>query len=384
MIKKIFFAFPIAVTVLLTGCANSKKTTTSSSAVNSLKDAYKKDFLIGAALNAQQIEEKEAHAAALIPAEFSAITPENIMKAEIIHPEWNRYNFDLADKIADYGKKYNIKVNGHTLIWHSQLPAYVRTMKDADSVKQYFTNHINTVASHFDGKIYSWDVVNEALEEDGSMRKSIFLNKLGEDFVTEAFRLAQKAAPNTELYYNDYNIEQPKKRAGAIALIKKIQAAGVRIDGVGIQGHWHVGSVPFKEIEQSIIEFSALGIKVMFTELDLEVLPRNFQGADVSQRVASNPALNPYVNGLPDSVMQQQANDYENLFKLFLKYKDKVGRVTFWGVNDGQSWLNNWPVRGRTNYPLLFDREFKPKPGYYKVMALKTQPGNSNENKKPF
>ena len=384
MFKKIFLAFPIFVAVFLTSCASSKKTTASSSAANSLKEAYKNDFLIGAALNAQQIEEKEAQAVALIPAEFSAITPENIMKAEVIHPEWNRYNFDLADKIADYGKKHNIKVNGHTLIWHSQLPAYIRTMKDADSVKQYFTNHINTVASHFDGKIYSWDVVNEALEEDGSMRKSIFLNKLGEDFVTEAFRLVQKAAPNTELYYNDYNIEQPNKRAGAITLIKKIQAAGVRIDGVGIQGHWHVGSVPFKEIEQSIIEFSALGVKVMFTELDLEVLPRNFQGADVNQRVASNPALNPYVNGLPDSVMQQQASDYENLFRMFLKYKDKVGRVTFWGVNDGQSWLNNWPVRGRTNYPLLFDREFKPKPGYYKVMALKTKPGNSAENKKPF
>jgi len=382
MFKKFFSVFTIAITVLLTSCASSKKATESSLTVNSLKDAYKNDFLIGAALNAQQIEEKEAHAAALIPAEFSAITPENIMKAEIIHPEWDRYNFDLADKIADYGKKYNIKVNGHTLIWHSQLPAYVRTMKDADSVRLYFTNHINTVASHFDGKIYSWDVVNEALEEDGSMRKSIFLNKLGEDFVTEAFRLAQKAAPNTELYYNDYNIEQPKKRAGAIALIKKIQAAGVRIDGVGIQGHWHVGSVPFKEIEESIIEFSALGIKVMFTELDLEVLPRNFQGADVSQRVASNPALNPYVNGLPDSVMQQQAGDYQNLFKLFLKYKDKVDRVTFWGVNDGQSWLNGWPVRGRTNYPLLFDREFKPKLAYYKVIELKTK--KNAEQPKPF
>jgi endo-1,4-beta-xylanase len=368
---------------LIAACSSSKKAISSSS-TSTLKEAYKYDFLIGAALNSDQIEEKESNAAALVPKQFSAITPENIMKAEVIHPEWNRYNFDLADKIADYGKKYNIKVNGHTLIWHSQLPAFVRNMKDADSVKEYFTNHITAVASHYDGKIYSWDVVNEALEEDGSMRKSIFLNKLGEDFVTEAFRLAQKAAPNTKLYYNDYNIEQPKKRAGAIALIKKIQAAGVRIDGVGIQGHWHSGSVPFKEIEQSINEFSALGIKVMFTELDLEVLPRNFQGADVSQRVASNPALNPYINGLPDSVMQQQASDYENLFKLFIKYKDKIDRVTFWGVNDGQSWLNNWPVRGRTNYPLLFDREFNPKPGYYKVIALKSQPGTGKESKKPF
>ena len=359
---------------ILIACSPGKKNTASSSAEPTLKEAYKNDFLIGTALNAQQIEEKEPNAAVLVPKQFSAITPENIMKAEIIHPEWNRYNFDLADEIAEYGKKYNIKVNGHTLIWHSQLPAFVRNMKDADSVKQYFTNHINTVASRYDGKIFSWDVVNEALEEDGTMRKSIFLNKLGNDFVTDAFRLAQKAAPNTELYYNDYNIEQPKKRAGAISLIKKIKDAGVRIDGVGIQGHWHAGKVPFKEIEESILEYAALGVKVMFTELDIEVLPRNFQGADVSQRIASNPALNPYVNGLPDSVQQQLTSDYENLFKLFLKYKDKVDRVTLWGVNDGQSWLNGWPVSGRTNYPLLFDRAFKPKPAYYKVIELKTKP----------
>ena len=336
---------------------------------------------MGAALSAEQIEEKEPNAAILVPSEFNAITPENIMKAEIIHPEWSNYNFDLADKIAAYGKKHNLKVNGHTLIWHSQLPAFVRNMKDADSVRQFFTDHITTIAGRYDGKIASWDVVNEALEEDGSMRKSIFLNKLGDDYVTEAFRLAQKAAPNTELYYNDYNIEQPKKRAGAIAIIKKIQAAGVRIDGVGIQGHWHVGRVPFKDIEESILEYAALGIKVAFTELDIEVLPRNFQGADVSQRVASNPELNPYTNGLPDSVQQQLAADYENLFKLFLKHQDKIDRVTFWGVNDGQSWLNGWPVHGRTNYPLLFDRQFKPKLAYFKVIELKTKPSGQ---KKPF
>jgi endo-1,4-beta-xylanase len=376
----LFWISAVAISLTFISCSSSKKVTASGAAT--LKEAYKNDFLIGTALNSQQIEEKDSNAAKLVPEQFSAATPENIMKAEIIHPQWGNYNFDLADKMIAYGKKQNILINGHTLIWHSQLPAYARNIKDVDSFKTFFNDHITTIASRYNGKIYSWDVVNEALEEDGSMRKSIFLNTLGDDFVTEAFRLAQKAAPKTELYYNDYNIEQPKKRDGAIALIKKIQAAGVRIDGVGIQGHWHVGSVPFKEIEQSIIEFSALGIKVMFTELDLEVLPRNFQGADVNQRVASNPALNPYVNGLPDSVMQQQASDYQNLFKLFLKYKDKVDRVTFWGVNDGQSWLNSWPVRGRTNYPLLFDREFKPKLAYYKVLELKTK--KNAEQQKPF
>ncbi|HEU5165116.1 MAG TPA: endo-1,4-beta-xylanase [Chitinophagaceae bacterium] len=382
MFKKNFLAFPIAVTVLLTACTSSKKTTESSLAVNSLKGAYKNDFLIGTALNAQQIEEKEPNAAKLVPEQFNTATPENIMKAEIIHPQWDKYNFDLADKMVEYGKKHNILINGHTLIWHSQLPAFARNIKDVDSFRTFFTDHIKTVAGRYDGKVYSWDVVNEALNEDGTMRKSIFLQKLGDNFVTEAFRLAQAAAPNTQLYYNDYNNEQPAKRAGCIALIKKIQEAGVRIDGVGIQGHWHLGKIPLKDIEESIVQYSALGIKVMFTELDIEVLPRNFQGADVNQKMTTDPSLNPYTNGLPDSVQHKLADDYESLFRLFLKYKDKITRVTFWGVNDGQSWLNGWPIRGRTNYPLLFDREFKPKLAYYKVLELKTK--KNAEQQKTF
>jgi endo-1,4-beta-xylanase len=368
--KKFILKFTAAGAILacFAYCTGTKNTTTFAT---SLKEAYKNDFLIGTALNTQQIEEKDPKAAALITQQFNAITPENIMKAEIIHPQWDQYNFDLADKIVAYGAKHNIKVNGHTLIWHSQLPQFARRIKDVDSFKTFFTNHINTVASRYSGKIFSWDVVNEALNEDGTMRKSIFLDKMGDGFVTEAFRLAEKASPTTELYYNDYNNEQPKKREGCLALVKKVQAAGVRIDGVGIQGHWHLGRVPLKDIEESILAYHALGLKVMITELDIEMLPRNFQGADVNQRQASNPALNPYANGIPDSLLQQQATDYANLFKLFLKHKDKITRVTFWGVNDAQSWLNGWPVPGRTNYPLLFDRVFQPKPAYHAVMALK-------------
>lgn len=372
--------------LLVAGCAEAQ--TPSSSSIPSLKETFKNDFLIGAAINTQQILEKDPKAAELIPQQFSTITPENIMKAEIIHPQWDKYNFDLADKIVEYGKKNNIKVNGHTLIWHSQLPAFMRTMKDADSVKTYFINHITTIARHYDGKISSWDVVNEALNEDGTIRKSIFSEKLGDDFVVEAFRLAQKAAPHTELYYNDYNIEQPKKRAGAIALIKKIQAAGVRIDGVGIQGHWRASNIPLKEIEESIKEFSALGIKVMFTELDLGVLPNPWDSdaADVNMKAEYNAKMNPYVNGLPDSMQAKLTTGYEDLFKLFLKYKNNVSRITFWGVNDGQSWLNGWPIPGRTNYPLLFDREFKPKRAFYAVIETKKNAGGTKNNaeKKAF
>ncbi len=334
----------------------------------SLKNTFNNDFLIGTALNSMQIEEKDPVEAQLIPQQFNAITPENIMKAEVIHPQWNTYNFELADELVAYGQQHHIAVNAHTLIWHSQMPAFARRIQSVDSFKTFFTNHINTVASRYNGKVLSWDVVNEALNEDGTMRKSLFLDKLGPDFVTEAFKLAQAAAPLTQLYYNDYNNEQPAKRAGCIALIKKIQSAGVRIDGVGIQGHWHLGKLPLKDIEESIVQYGALGLKVMFTELDITVLPRDFQGADVGQHMKSDSTTNPYTRGLPDSLQQKLADDYASLFNLFLKHKDIVSRVTFWGVNDGQSWLNGWPIRGRTDYPLLFDRNFKPKPAFYSVI----------------
>lgn len=361
----------VSTMVLLAACSGSKKT----AAVTSLKEAYQNDFLIGAALNAEQIQEDDSAQAAnsLVWQQFNTITPENIMKCIVIHPEWDRYNFKLADKIVEYGKKGNMAVIGHTLIWHSQLAPFVSKIQSKDSFQTFFNTHIQTIVSRYAGAVKGWDVVNEALEEDGSLRKSIFLNKLGEDYIVEAFRLAQKAAPNTELYYNDYNIEQPKKRAGAIALIKKIQAAGVRIDGVGIQGHWRSYKVPLKEIEESINEFAALGVKVMFTELDLGVLPNPWDGdaADVNLKAEYSAKMNPYTTGLPDSVAVMQAKSYGDLFKLFLKHKEKISRVTFWGVNDGQSWLNGWPIPGRTNYPLLFDRNFKPKPALDAVLALK-------------
>lgn len=360
-----------AICTALLLCAPFLNTAALAQTIPSLRDTFKKDFGIGTCLNNAQIEERDPATTAFIARQFNMATPENIMKSALIHPGWDTYNFEMADKLVEFGQKHNIKINGHTLVWHSQLPSFIRGIKSADSIRTFFTNHIKTVAGRYDGKVLSWDVVNEALNEDGTMRKSVFLQYLGGDFVTEAFRMAQQAAPKTELYYNDYNNEQPKKRAGCIELVKKIKAAGVRIDGVGIQGHWHVGKVPFKDIEESIVQYAALGVKVMFTELDIEVLPRNFQGADVGQRMTANAQSNPYPDALPDSVQQQLASDYENLFKLFLKHNDKVTRVTFWGVNDGDSWLNGWPIRGRTNYPLLFDRKNQPKPAFEKVIALK-------------
>jgi endo-1,4-beta-xylanase len=377
MRRKIVFRLAIVVKgLLLINCSHTKNAATTASTALSLKETFKKDFLIGTALNAEQIEEKDSWAARLVPQQFNAVTPENVMKAETIHPQWGQYNFDLADKLVEYAKKHDLKVTATPLIWHSQTPVFLNRIKDADSVRQFFVNHITTVASRYDGKVYSWDVVNEALNEDGTLRNSIFRQNLGDDYIVEAFRLAQKAAPHTQLYYNDYNIEQPWKRAGAIEIIKKIQAAGIRIDGVGIQGHWHVDNVPIENIEQSIKEFSALGIKVAFTELDVSVLPNprgRANSADISQTAQYNAQINPYAKGLPDSMQQKLATAYAKLFNLFLKYKANISRLTFWGVNDGQSWLNDFPVHGRTNYPLLFDRQHNPKPAFYKVIETKAK-----------
>jgi endo-1,4-beta-xylanase len=338
----------------------------------SLKTAYKNYFYIGAAINTAQIEEKDAKAKVLIPQQFSSITPENIMKAEVIHPGWAKYDFDLADKYVALGKKHNMFVVGHTLVWHSQLPSFISNNMSKDSFLLFFTNHINTVAARYTGKVNSWDVVNEALNEDGTLRQSVFLEKLGEDYIRKAFELAAKADPNAELYYNDYNIEQPKKRAGVIALIKKLQAGGTKINGIGIQAHWSINGPPLKDIEDAINEFAALGLKVSFTEVDLTALPNPWDlvGAEVSQNYENSPVLDPYTKGLPDSMQLKLAKGYEDLFRLFIKHKDKIERVTFWGVNDGQSWLNGWPIKGRTNYPLFFDRNFRPKLAYEKVMAL--------------
>jgi endo-1,4-beta-xylanase len=365
--------FLYAYLLALYGCGTVANKIQSETKDVSLKSAFKNDFLIGTALGADQFQEKDPSVTALISREFNAITPENVMKCEVIHPEANRYDFTQADQYVAFGKKYNMDVYGHTLIWHSQLSPFVQKMQSKDSLLRFMEDHIQTVASRYSGKIKGWDVINEALNEDGTLRKSIFLEKLGENYLATAFKLAQKADPKAELYYNDYNIEQPAKRKGTIELLKKIQKSGARIDGVGIQGHWSIEGPPIADIEQSIIEFSNLGLKVMFTELDLTTLPNpwDLKGAEVSQNFEGSPFMNPYPAGLPDSMQVKLANKYEALFKVLIKHKDKISRVTFWGVHDGHSWLNGWPIKGRTNYPLFFDRQLKPKPAYYKVMALK-------------
>lgn len=354
--------------IILSSC-NAKKEKN----VISLKDYYKDDFYIGTALSANQIEEKDAKEDSLIKKEFNAITAENIMKSMFMHPAKDKYDFTLSDKFVAYGEKNEMFIHGHTLIWHSQLAPWMTKIKDSTEMKAFMKDHITTIVSKYKGRIDSWDVVNEALNEDGTLRKSVFLNTLGEQYLVDAFKLAAAADPNVDLYYNDYNNEEPAKRTGNINLIKKIKAGGGKIDGVGIQAHWRLGSPSIETIEESILAYSALGLKVAFTELDITLLPNpwDLQGADVNQNFEGSAKMNPYPEKLPDSLQNKLADRYAAIFKLFLKHKDKISRVTFWGVHDGQSWLNDWPIKGRTNYPLLFDTNLLPKKGYQSVMKLK-------------
>jgi endo-1,4-beta-xylanase len=362
----------LAIMLVLGSCAKIYK---KPEAVVSLKNAYTKDFYIGTALDTSQIDESNAMVTALISKEFNSITPENIMKSMFIHPEKNKFDFKMTDKYVAFGEKNNMFIHGHTLIWHSQLAPWMAQIKDSTTMSDAMTNHISTIVGKYKGRINSWDVVNEALNEDGTLRKSVFLDSYGKEFLTLAFKLAAKADPKTDLYYNDYNLCNSVKRKGAVDLIKNLQKNGAKIDGVGEQGHWKLTTPTLDEIEQTILDFSALGIKVAFTELDITVLPNPWDvvGADVNQKAEASEKMNPYPKALPDSIKNQLAARYEAIFKLFIKHQDKISRVTFWGVNDGQSWLNDWPIKGRSNYPLLFDREFKAKKAYYSVLGLKQE-----------
>ena len=216
-------------------------------------------------------------------------------------------------------------------------------------------------------------MVNEAVEENGSLRKSPWLKIIGEDFLVTAYQFAHEADPQAQLYYNDYGLENPTKRAGAIALVKKLQAAGVTLTGVGLQGHYRLDAKfpTTQAVDDTIADFTKLGLKVMITELDVDVLPpANISlSAEVSTQFKAETRLNPFIQGLPDAIQQQLAQRYAALFAVFLKHRDAVARVTFWGVTDEASWLNNWPVRGRTSYPLVFDRNCQPKPAFQAIIG---------------
>jgi endo-1,4-beta-xylanase len=340
-----------------------------------LKDAYKNDFLIGVAMNYRQMMDQDPIGKAIVKTQFNSISPENAMKFEPIHPKPGTYDFKAADAYVDFGEKNHMFIIGHNLVWHAQVPKWIfehddGTFVSRDELLQRMQDHIATVVGRYKGRIKGWDVVNEALNDDGTLRQSLWYKIIGPDYIAEAFKAAHKADPQAELYYNDYSLENEPKRNGAITLVQKLKAAGVPITGIGTQEHDNLDWPTTDQLDATITAFAALGVKVMVTELDVDVLPQVIRNgsADVNANVAAQPNLNPYVDGLPDSVQQTLAARYAALFAVFLKHKDVITRVTFWNVTDGDSWKNNFPVPGRKNYPLLFDREGKPKPAFNAVI----------------
>jgi endo-1,4-beta-xylanase len=363
----------IAVLIAIAFAANTNAQTT-------LKEAFKNDFLIGAALNESEFEGTDPRAVEIVKTQFNAISPENCLKWESVHPKPGVFDFKEADEYVAFGVKNKMFIVGHNLIWHSQTPRWVfqddkgnRISRDALIARM--RKHIFTVVGRYKGKIGGWDVVNEALNEDGTLRKSPWEKIIGPDYLILAYQFAHEADPKMQLYYNDYSLANEPKRNGAIALIKNLQAHGIPIYAVGLQGHYKMDWPTTNQLDETIRDFSKLGIKVMISELDMDVLPSptRSQGAEVSMNFAAQAKLNPYTNGLPASIQQKLAQRYADLFNVFVANHDEITRVTFWGVTDAQSWLNNWPVPGRTAYPLLFNRDYQPKPAFEAVIKTARQ-----------
>ena len=376
----------IAASLCLAACSRSSApasttpepaTARSAAGSQGLKDTFRSAFLVGAALAPRQFGEQDAASVGLVKREFNTISPENVLKWALVHPQPDRYDFAPSDAYVAFGERNGMFVVGHTLVWHSQVPAWV--FQDAqgqplsrDALLARMKEHIQTVVGRYKGRIKGWDVVNEALNEDGTLRETPWMKIIGPDYIAKAFEYAHEVDPAAELYYNDYNLDYASKRDGAVRLVRSLLDRGIPVRAIGSQEHLKLTTPSAAAVDSSIRAFAALGVKVNVTELDIDLLPpatRN-TGADVSMRAGPAPNLNPYAAGLPDSMQQALARRYEDLLRVYLSNQDAIDRITFWRVADGDSWLNGWPVPGRTSYPLLFDRQLKPKPAYERVTAL--------------
>ncbi|MEZ4703493.1 MAG: endo-1,4-beta-xylanase [Rhodothermales bacterium] len=346
-------------------------------APTSLKEAYAGAFRMGSSVNGAIVAGADSLARDIVLREFNTITSENVLKAGPINPQPGVYRFEPADAFVAFGEKHGLFIVGHTLVWHNQTPDWFfqderGEPNTPEAQIERMRHHIETVAGRYAGRIDAWDVVNEVIDDDGSYRPTSWVNGIGngDDLVKLAFRFASIYAPETELYYNDFNAWIPAKRDGIVRLVRMLQAEGIRIDGVGMQGHWGLNYPEINLVEAAIDSFAALGVKVMITELDVDVLPLTREGQIIGnamshpqfQREEFEKYLDPYPDGLPEAVQQTLTARYAELFRLFYQKRDKIDRVTFWGVHDGMSWKNGYPIPRRTNYPLLYDRNRQAKP----------------------
>jgi endo-1,4-beta-xylanase len=340
----------------------------------SLRELAPAGLLIGAAVNRAQSDGQDERAVAIVTRQFNSVSPENLLKWERVHPEPDRYDFEPADRYVDFGRQRGMAVIGHVLLWHQQTPAWVFAGRDGapadrETLLGRLKAHVETVVGRYRGRIHGWDVVNEAFEDDGTWRRTPWLEAIGPDYAAKAFELAHAADPGAELYYNDYNLWKPAKRKAALALVADLRSRGLRVDGIGEQAHWGLSDPPLADIEAALADIGASGVKVLLTELDVDVLPRDPEmwGADLAKKIEIKAASNLYPDALPEAKQQELARRYADVFALVLKHRAVVSRVTFWGVTDAQSWLHDFPIPGRVNYPLLWDRDARPKPAFSAV-----------------
>jgi endo-1,4-beta-xylanase len=352
-----------------------------------LKDAFKDDFVVGTCISNAQLDGKDPQRLALATEQFSSITPENCLKWGLVHPEPGKYDFKRADKYVEFGEKNGMFIVGHNFVWHNQTPNWIFEGEDGkpadrETVLGRLKEHIQTVMGRYKGRIKGWDVVNEAIDDNGHMRETKWLKAVGPDYIEKAFEYAHETDPDAELYYNDFKLYIPAKRRAAIELVKGLQAKGLRVDAIGEQVHWDLKHPTLAQAEETINDLAAVTGKMMVTEMDIDVLPApdpELAGnADVSRTYESRKEYDPYAKGLTPEVQQKLAARYAELFALFRKHRDVIQRVTLWGTDDGTSWLNSWPVTKRTSYPLLFDRDLKPKPAFDAVIDV----GNRNSTAK--
>jgi len=349
------------------------------------KSAFGRAFLVGSATNNAIDSGRDGATQRIVLEQFNTITVENELKAGPLCPEPGVYDFAAGDQFVEFGEANGMFIVGHTLVWHNQTPEWFFQNEQGESnspVEQIevMRAHIEKVAGRYAGRVHAWDVVNEVIDNDGSYRPTTWVNGVGggDALVKNAFRFAEKYAPDTELYYNDFNAWRPEKRDGIVRLVKMLQREGIRIDGVGMQGHWGLHYPKNEYITAAIDAFSALGVKVMITELDVDVLPLTKEGQIIGQGMMHPQFqleefkihLDPYIAGLPFDIEAQFTQRYVELFSLFYDRREKIDRVTLWGVTDDMSWKNGYPIPDRTNYPLLWDRSQKPKPAVEEILMI--------------
>lgn len=310
----------------------------------------------------------------LLTAQFGYVTPENSMKPMAVQPEPGRTSFETPDRFVEFALSKNLKVVGHCLVWakDDRTPRWFTMDGDKPATREVLLErmktYIESVAGRYRGKIAMWDVVNEALDDgEHYLRDSAWSRACGEEFIAKAFIYAHAADPGALLIYNDYDNEMDRKREKMIRLIESLRAQKVPIHAIGLQGHYQIDAIPFEALEKTLSAMQAMKMKVVISELDIDVIPRSRWWANNGAEREALSKLDPYANGCPPDLLQRQAEQYAQLFRLFKKYPDTIVRVSFWNLHDGQSWLNDFPWK-RVNHPLLFDRQGKPKPAYDAVL----------------